>query len=164
MACIMCYLSRNIPSKFNEGKALTAAIASNLQILLLSIPILIIVGNDPVPSLFVRSVVIWLNDFVIVAILFGKLIRSVHDTSEKDNDITVGEAMSRFKARETNAPQLDNSVAALKKKIEERRRSSDGNKDDDFFGECLRLTCVCGDYLCFTNSQQLLNIILFRNR
>lgn len=142
MACIMCYLSRNIPSKYNEGKALSAVIASNMQILLLSIPILIIVGNDPVPSLFVRAVVIWLNDFVVVAIIFGKLIRSVHNTSEKDNDMTVGEAVRRFKARESNTPEVIDSVSILKKSIHDRRKSTIYSNRDDFLGECLVLTCV----------------------
>ena len=51
---------------------------SNLQILLISVPVLVIVGKDPTSSLFVQSMVIWLNDFAVVAIIFGNLIYSVH--------------------------------------------------------------------------------------
>ena len=51
---------------------------SNLQIFIVGLPILIIVGQDPVSSFFVRSVIIWMNDFVVVTLIFGNLIYSVH--------------------------------------------------------------------------------------
>ena len=77
-ACGICYLTRKISSKFSEGKALALVMFSNLQILLISVPVLVIVGKDPTSSLFVQSMVIWLNDFAVVAIIFGNLIYSVH--------------------------------------------------------------------------------------
>jgi hypothetical protein len=36
----------------------------------LGIPVLIIVANQPVPGLSIWAVVIWLNDFVVVAVIF----------------------------------------------------------------------------------------------
>ena len=126
LACVICYLSKDIPSKFSEGKSLAAAMGSNLQIILLSIPVLIIVANDPVPSLFVRAVVIWLNDLVVVLIIFGRLVRSVHDAADESHTLTVGQAMSQFKER---------SVAHQTRRRRSSRLGSDIASDDDFHGK-----------------------------
>ena len=61
VACILCYVARDIPTKFSEGKYVSIAMISNLQIFIVGVPILIIIGTDPVTSFFVRSVVIWMN-------------------------------------------------------------------------------------------------------
>lgn len=73
-ACYLCYKARHISSRFVESKSLVLAIASHLQIYLISIPVLLLIGNDPVSNLFIRSVVIWINDFAIIIIIFGKLL------------------------------------------------------------------------------------------
>ena len=71
-ACYLCYKARHISSRFVESKSLVLAIISHLQIYLISIPVLLLIGNDPVSNLFIRSVVIWINDFAIIIIIFGK--------------------------------------------------------------------------------------------
>ncbi|CAB9524662.1 acid type B receptor subunit 2 [Seminavis robusta] len=78
VACFMCYAARNIPTRFAEGKYISIAMISNLQIFVVGVPILVIIGADPQTGFFVRSVIIWMNDFVVVTLIFGNLIYSVH--------------------------------------------------------------------------------------
>jgi len=78
LALGLCYVSRDISSKFSEAKPLAVVMVSQFQIFLISVPVLIIVGADGASSFFVRAAVIWLNDFSAVGILFGNLIYSVH--------------------------------------------------------------------------------------
>ena len=58
VACYMCYVARDIPTKFSEGKFLSIAMISNLQVFVVGVPILIILGPDPQTSFFVRYVCI----------------------------------------------------------------------------------------------------------
>jgi len=59
VACYLCYVSRGIPTRFSEGKYLSIAMISNLQIFIVGIPILVVVGGDPQTSFFVRVTIIW---------------------------------------------------------------------------------------------------------
>merc|ERR1711865_173551 len=77
-ASFLCYKSRNIPTKFAEGKYVALAMASNLEVFLLGIPVMIIVGNDPSTSFFVRSAIIFLNDFAVICFIFGNLTYSFY--------------------------------------------------------------------------------------
>ena len=87
VALILCYQSRNVSSKFLEAKPLIAMMVSQFQVLLVSVPVLIIVGAEGSSSIFVRSNVIWMNDFSVVAIIFDNLIYSVHKTNSQNPDI-----------------------------------------------------------------------------
>lgn len=84
VASCLCYISRHIPTKFSEGKYVSIAMISNLQIFVVGVPVLIVAGSDPATSFFVRSVVIWMNDLVVVSLIFGNLIHSVSFSSEED--------------------------------------------------------------------------------
>ena len=59
-----CFKTIHINGAFSEAKHVRIAIFSSLQLLLFSIPVMIILGQNPDPetSLFVRSGVIFLND------------------------------------------------------------------------------------------------------
>ena len=48
------------------GKWIAIAMVSNLQVFALGIPVLLITGDDPEASFFVRSGVIFLNDFSVL--------------------------------------------------------------------------------------------------
>jgi len=85
IASYLCYVSRNIPTKFSEGKYLSVAMVSNLQIFIVGVPVLIVVGSEPATSFFVRSVVVWMNDIVVVILIFGNLIKSVLRFEEQDS-------------------------------------------------------------------------------
>jgi 7 transmembrane sweet-taste receptor of 3 GCPR/Bacterial extracellular solute-binding proteins, family 3 len=78
IACIMCYVSRAIPTRFSEANSVSVAMVSNFQIFVVGIPLLIILGTDSVSSYFVRVVIVWMNDLAVVALIFGNLIYSVH--------------------------------------------------------------------------------------
>ena len=75
-------VARNIPTQFHEGKVVSIAMISNLQIFLVGLPILVILGPAPQTSFFVRSVIIWMNDFVVVTLIFSNLMYSVHFQTE----------------------------------------------------------------------------------
>merc|ERR1711865_151179 len=68
---------------------------SQFQIFLISIPVLIIVGGQVATSFFVRSAVIWLNDFGVIVIVFGNLMWAVHFPT-KENRISIGSAVKNF--------------------------------------------------------------------
>eukprot|EP00566_Odontella_aurita_P007167 CAMPEP_0113567734 /NCGR_PEP_ID=MMETSP0015_2-20120614/23442_1 /TAXON_ID=2838 /ORGANISM="Odontella" /LENGTH=737 /DNA_ID=CAMNT_0000470165 /DNA_START=104 /DNA_END=2317 /DNA_ORIENTATION=+ /assembly_acc=CAM_ASM_000160 len=77
VACYMCYVTRHIPAKFSEGQYLSLVMLSNLQIFLIGIPVLVIAGTDPASSFFVRSAIIFINNLVVLGLIFGNLIYSV---------------------------------------------------------------------------------------
>ncbi|CAB9508936.1 acid type B receptor subunit 2 [Seminavis robusta] len=77
LACYLCYVSRDIPTKFSEGKYLAVAMISNLQVFVVALPVLVILGSDPKSSFFVRSIIIAVNDFMVIALIFGNLMYSL---------------------------------------------------------------------------------------
>ena len=93
-------VARKIPTQFHEGRVLSIAMISNLQIFLVGVPILVVLGAAPGSSFFVRSVVIWMNDFVIVTLIFGNLMYSVHFQTESAEPAAVkaaiGQAMEQY--------------------------------------------------------------------
>jgi len=108
-ACYLCYVSRDIPTQFSEGKYVTIAMLSNLQIFVIAVPVLIILGADPETSFFVRSAVIWINDFMVIVLIFGNLIYQVHfvsigsgsSASDKENmNRTISNAMNRYSTKQ----------------------------------------------------------------
>lgn len=101
VACYLCYLSREIPTQFAEGKYVTVAMISNLQIFVVAIPVLIILGSDPETSFFVRSVIIWMNDLVVLGLIFGNLMLSVHGdfVDNSDSKVMIREAMNTYQSR-----------------------------------------------------------------
>jgi hypothetical protein len=46
-----------------------------------AVPVLIIVSGDLGASVFVRSVIVWMNDLAVVTLIFGNLMYSVHMSS-----------------------------------------------------------------------------------
>jgi hypothetical protein len=101
VACYMCYVSRDISTKFSEGKYVSVAMFSNLQIFVVGVPILIILGSDPETSFFIRTVIIWMNDFVVVTLIFGSLIYRVHFSKEDEDgktpvNVAIHSAISKF--------------------------------------------------------------------
>jgi len=95
VASWMCYVSRHIPSKFSEGKYVSIAVVSNLQIFVVGVPVLIVVGSDPATSFFVRSVMVWMNDLVVVLLIFGNLIYTV--SGLRDSDVRSSQITSAIK-------------------------------------------------------------------
>ena len=59
------------------------AMISNMQIFIVAVPVLIILGSEPQTSFFVRSVAIWMNDLVVVSLVFGNLFFKVQEFDQK---------------------------------------------------------------------------------
>ena len=91
---------RKIPTRFHEGRAVSIAMISHLQIYLVGVPILVVLGAAPQSSFFVRSVIIWMNDFVVLVLIFGNLMYSVHFQTESAEPeavkAAIGQAMEQF--------------------------------------------------------------------
>jgi len=66
----LCFKTRNINSVMSESKYVAVAMISNLQVLALATPVLVIVSGEPVASMFLRSAVIFLNDFGVLNLIF----------------------------------------------------------------------------------------------
>jgi len=101
MALWLCYVSRNISSQYAEAKSLSIVMISQSQIFLIGIPVLFLVGDDSDSSFFVRSAVIWLNDFGVILIIFGNLMYTVH--WNKTENLEVGDAVKNFRELEEQA-------------------------------------------------------------
>ena len=147
VACYLCYVARDIPTQFSEGKYVSIAMISNLQIFVIGVPILIIIGTDPQSSFFVRSVIIWMNDFVVVTLIFGNLMYSVHfDTAIQSADgirQTVVQHVSGISSAETSQKRNGSSPSihsrnsrggkASKNRFNSKndRLDNSSNSDDD---------------------------------
>ncbi|CAB9516314.1 acid type B receptor subunit 2 [Seminavis robusta] len=101
VACYLCYVSREIPTRFSESKYVSIAMISNLQIFVVAVPVLIILGSDPQSSFFVRSVIIWMNDFAVLALVFGNLMFSVEmgDGTNDNSKVMIRNAMHTYTER-----------------------------------------------------------------
>ena len=87
----MAYKSRNIATSFHEGKWITIAMFGNLEVLILAFPIIIIVSTPPPASLFVRSAVVFLNDFgVLICIFMPKILNIAAATTDTAASTTSG--------------------------------------------------------------------------
>ena len=71
---------------------------SNLQIFVISIPVLVLIIKDPTTGLFLRAAVIWMNDLFIICVIFGSLMYSVHFGIK--NDVNIGSAVQDYAKRE----------------------------------------------------------------
>jgi hypothetical protein len=100
VACVLCYKSRHITTLFSEGKYLAMVMMSNLQIFVISVPVLVIVGVQSASNFFVRAGVIWINDLCVLVIIFGHLMYAVH--RKVTEDTTLGAAINTFASRKAS--------------------------------------------------------------
>jgi hypothetical protein len=68
---LVCYRTRNIDSALSESKYLAYAIASTLQIMLMSGPVLYMSSGDPDMAVFTRAATIFLTNMAVIALTFG---------------------------------------------------------------------------------------------
>lgn len=66
----MCYKSRNVGTSFLESKYVFMAMVSNLQIMALGLPMLIMVYDNPVSNYFMRTGIVFMNDFGVMMLIF----------------------------------------------------------------------------------------------
>ncbi|CAJ1959354.1 unnamed protein product [Cylindrotheca closterium] len=133
IACYMCYVARNIPSRYSEHKYLTIAMVSNLQVFAIGVPVLIITEDDPASHFFVRSAVVWMNDFVVLALIFGNLMYAVH-SSKSRGQMTgrekqkVSEAVRSFEPRRDSVGHRKGSGGSSLERNERNERGYNKNK------------------------------------
>mmetsp|Transcript_82729 Transcript_82729/g.233828 ORF Transcript_82729/g.233828 Transcript_82729/m.233828 type:complete len:916 (-) Transcript_82729:46-2793(-) len=96
----LCYKTRNISTDFQEGKWISIAMVSNLQIVCFGVLILYMLGSGPSVSYFIRCGIIFLNDVGVLLVIFVPKVYA--QNLEADFLGKVGIAPE--KSIETNAP------------------------------------------------------------
>ena len=66
----LCYKTRHISTEFQEGKWISIAMVSNLQIICFGVLILIMLGSGPIVSYVIRCCIIFLNDMGVLLVIF----------------------------------------------------------------------------------------------
>ncbi|CAB9510064.1 acid type B receptor subunit 2 [Seminavis robusta] len=116
IACYVCYLARDLPESLANAKYVSMALLSNMQIALVAIPVLIILGSEPQTSFFVRSVAIFMNDFVVVVLIFGNTIMQVYqfDSQRSRSDLH----------RMSSNTSLHADIRSYAKKVNQRKNDA----------------------------------------
>jgi hypothetical protein len=74
----ICYSVKHLTDTgLSEGKYVQVAMFSNLQVLALAGPLLVIVADNPISSMFVRSGVVFLNDACTMLLIFSPKIMAI---------------------------------------------------------------------------------------
>ena len=68
---ILAYKTRNIGTAFSESKYISIAMYSNLQVIAIGLPLMFLVANNSQANYFVRTGVVFLNDFTVLMLVFG---------------------------------------------------------------------------------------------
>lgn len=66
----LSYKCRKVNGVFAESKYLSLAMISNLQVLLLALPVTVLTADDTETSMFIRSIAVFLNDFSTTSLIF----------------------------------------------------------------------------------------------
>lgn len=73
---VLCYQCRTINNTIAETKWIGIAMVSNFQVLAIGVPVLLLLAEEPISNMFVRSAMIFLNDFSIQCLIFvPKILR-----------------------------------------------------------------------------------------
>ena len=73
---VLCYQCRTINNTIAETKWIGIAMISNFQVLAIGVPVLLLLADEPISNMFVRSAMIFLNDFTIQCLIFvPKILR-----------------------------------------------------------------------------------------
>jgi len=101
----LCFVTRNVPSDLQEGHWITGAVLSIVQILIISIPILIITENNNDAFYFVRAAIIFLMSSTVTALIFfPKMYRLHFKAADRRSTLTMFPGVSRrFTGRATVA-------------------------------------------------------------
>lgn len=114
LATYMCFRTRNIPTQFHEGQSLSISMVSNLQIFVVGLPVLVLVGSDPPSSFFLRAAIIWMNDLVVVTVIFGNIMYSSYKeakvTAQQRSEELKEIAMQNYQAREGTKQLVSNML------------------------------------------------------
>jgi hypothetical protein len=122
----MCYKARNAGTAFSESKYVGIAMVSNLQILALGLPILIIVYDNPTTNYFVRAGIIFMNDFGVMMLIFVPKFQLVFFGSDEDVSASTSTGLNTQTSGSGGATSdgaADNEVVEkLEQRIDELER------------------------------------------
>ena len=100
VALVLSYKARNIPSDFQEGKYISLAVFSCIEIYFIGTPVVIIVGSsNPAISSFVQSAVVFLTTLAVLLLIFGPQVYNVffRDKEEESRSkYSVASSASRY--------------------------------------------------------------------
>ena len=96
----LAYNGRKLETRYHEGKYVSVAMFSNLQVLCLGVPLMIIVSDNPTSNFFIRSGIIFFNDLTVQCFVFVPKIMALHfpgddpanNSSTRTNGATTGAA------------------------------------------------------------------------
>jgi hypothetical protein len=105
----ICYSIKHLADTgLSEFKYVQVALFSNLQVLGLALPVIVIVADDPVSSMFVRSSVIFLNDACTMILIFMPKVLAV--AGKIQFDTLAGAQKSETTKRETHSTEEGRKV------------------------------------------------------
>lgn len=88
-ALYLCWVTRNVPSDFAEGSSITLSVISIFQIMLLTVPILIIASENAEATFFVRSGVVFLMTSTVSLLIFGPKMWKLRQPDSNNNRLEV---------------------------------------------------------------------------
>ena len=80
----LAYNGRKLETRFHEGKYVSVAMFSNLQVLCLGVPLMVIVSDNPTSNFFIRSGIVFFNDLTVQCFVFVPKIMALHFPSGGD--------------------------------------------------------------------------------
>lgn len=87
-AVVLCYQTKDIPTEYQEGRWISMAIFSNIQVMMLGAPLVALVsGSDPGTSFLVRAAIIWLNDGGVLLLIFGPKLYARYGNTRLANSV-----------------------------------------------------------------------------
>merc|ERR1711988_771876 len=92
-SCVLCYQTRNVSTEFAEGRWISMAMFSNLQIMVLGAPLIALVADgNPSVSFIVRAGIIWMNDGSVGLMIFAPKMYALYmgDAKAKSTGMTIG--------------------------------------------------------------------------
>mmetsp|Transcript_33348 Transcript_33348/g.53839 ORF Transcript_33348/g.53839 Transcript_33348/m.53839 type:complete len:795 (-) Transcript_33348:88-2472(-) len=96
----IAYQARNISTSFSESKYVSMALVSNLQVMTLGIPVLIITADKPTSRIFTQSGIVFLNDLSTMLFIFVPKVVAVIKNPAATVQSLVSASTSHSKGRQ----------------------------------------------------------------
>ena len=103
----MCYKSRNAGTAFSESKYVFMAMVSNLQIMALGVPMLVMVYDNPVSNYFMRTGIVFMNDVGVMLLIFIPKFQLVFFGTEEQLNAATSTSTSSGTAQGTSQGTSD---------------------------------------------------------
>jgi simple sugar transport system substrate-binding protein len=99
-ALVLCFQTKHIPSEFAESNWVSLAVMSLFQILVIGIPIYVMVGSDTNIFYFVRTCMVFLQNFTVLSLIMGPKMYRVY-TGDDELPGNYSSAMRRLDGRQS---------------------------------------------------------------